>query len=320
MTMVKTKSRRALRGGNQGGCGIRVDAATGGGDCLALGVSWREGEFRVQWSLTGTVAPGANNRDFADRLRGRIGHRPLWVPVTDRKAEQNLAIHAVDLDARDEQGRLIAKGAKRKIFVRTQVGKHVPEATRDDRTFADTRQLGTGRSHTIGAIVRHDAVNRAYTFWRHDMKLRSPHVGAAAIGLANTAVALLPELTGPAATHQLIVLETLHATYGCFFQGARLLCTLFYEPAANHRLHPDMLVYWRNKMREDFAVDEATPIETRVVQSWPLEQAPPGIAAEIIWNPWESTRLKWLDAGAKSTVLENPDIAPVAFGLALQGV
>lgn len=320
MTLVKTKGRSIVRSGNQAGCGIRKDAVTGGGDCLALGVVWRGEEFRVQWSLCGTISPGTDRHDFAAILRRRVGCRPCWAPVTDREAEQNMAIHAVDLDAHDEQGRLLAKGGRREIFVRTQVSRYVPASRPDDLTFADTRRLDAKHDHTIGATVRRAAVAQAYAFWRRDMGIRSPHIGAVAIGLANTTLALLPELTSAESTHRLIVLEAIHATYGCFLHGSRLCHALFYEPAANQRLHPDMLSYWQNMMREEYALDAASPVETRVVQSWPLVHAPAGIEAGAIWNPWESPRLKWADAGAQAHVLENPDLAPVAFGLALQGV
>ena len=320
MTFVKTRTRRIVHGGRQAGCCIRVDGDAGGGECLALGVAWRDESFRLLWSEYGKLNPGAEQDDFAVRLRRRVGRRAFWVPVTDRGAEQNLAIHAVDLDARDERGKPMARGGKREIFVRTQVGQHVPETSPDDIAFADTRQFAAGRSHTIGAIVRRSAVKQSYDFWRGEMRLRSPHVGSAVIGLANVSVALMPELVVMSSQYRLVVLETLHAIYGCFFQGRRLLHALFYEPAAMQRLHPDMLTYWQNRMRVEFAVEESIPIELRVVQSWPLELAPPGVEAGCIWRPWESSRLSWPDPKARACVLENLDLAPVAFGLALQGV
>lgn len=320
MTFVKTRIRRLVRSGSQAGCCIRVEGDAGGGECLALGVAWRDETFRMLWSEFGTLTPGKDPGDFAVRLRRRVGRRPFCVPVTERGAEQNLVVHAVDLDARDDRGKPLARGGRRELFVRTQVGEHVPEASADDMAFADTRQLAGGRSHTIGAIVRRPAVKHSYDFWRREMRLPAPHVGSAGIGLANAAVALMPELTVPGTHYRVVVLETLHAIYGCFFEGHRLLHTLFYEPAATQRLHPDMLAYWQNRMRVEFAVEEALPIEISVVQSWPLNLAPPGLDTGCFWNPWESPRLNWPDPTVRACVIDNLDLAPVAFGLALQGV
>ncbi|MDD5706161.1 MAG: hypothetical protein PHR35_09565 [Kiritimatiellae bacterium] len=319
--MTRQTTGRVASSGQGAGCGIRPGVGSEGGDyCLALGLTWTAGAFQVRWAHAGTLEPGSSRDEFASRLKRSAGWRTFWAPVVDREAEQNLAIHAVDLDARDAEGRLLATGSKRAIFVHTQVIRFVPAPKPDDLTIADTRRMPSGRPHTAGVTVRRAAVDRAYAFWRHELGLRSPRIGAAAIGLTNTALALMPELSGANPPHRLVVLETPHATYGCYLHGRRLRHTLFYEPAADQRLHPEMLAHWCNMMREEFALDDGAVMDLRVVQSWPLEYAPPGLDHGAIWNPWESPLLRWSGEETRARMLENYDLAPVAFGLALQGV
>lgn len=321
---MKEKSLARLhRRGFLFGCGQRmVDA----GDCLALAVQERGGHYRIVWGHFGKMLPPKACREFSLALRWRAGRKPVWVPLLDREAEMNMAIHSVDLETRDSRGHALVATNQPESFIRTQVGKHVPTPSDDDRYVYDRMTVDAGCDHVLGAVARGCAADEAYRFWRHDVGVHSPHIGAIAIGLANTALALLPDFGAHDSTARLIVLEKYQATYGCYFRGLRLHCALRYESAQGERLHPGLLNLWHKTLRQDVGLQEQgagvvsdEQLDVRIVQSWPMEDKPPEIDPMQIWNPWESNRLVWPDKAARALLLEHLDLAPVAFGLALQG-
>ena len=320
MTNMRFTPRKGGIKGAGAACGLRVGSHPEGCDCLSLRLSWSGDRYRVNWSHIAPLTSREERREWAALLRKRIGRTTFWIPLMDTEAEQNLAVHAVDLDVLDASGRSLAKKSNRQGFVIAQVGSHVARPSTDDLAVADTVEVAPNRMHTVGAMARRAAIDQSFSFWSREMALRSPRVGVVPIAIANTVLALLPSVSTDATpTHRLFVLEMLHATYGCYLYGSRLRHFLYYTPPVGHRLHPDMLTHWCGLIRDEFEIGIENEIDVKVIQSWSLDDRPQGVDERYIWNPWQSEQLNWESDTVRSNLLDNLELAPVAFGLALQG-
>lgn len=288
-----------------------------GAECLVLSVQPRANRWRITSGAFG-VPDTTRDAAFVAGLRRKTGHRDIWWPVHRDAAEQDLVLHAIDLGTSSGSTSKVMPPRLRQAAVEFQLKARVLKPGAEYLHMGVELRPYAGQLHVVGCAIRRQPVDDEYRFCRRALRLRRPHMAAAALGLANTCLALHPAVRTKPARHLLCVVEALHAFYGCYCHGPLFMESLYHLPAARERLRPEIIDQWCGYLREQYALGD-TAVDVCVLQSWPLEHQPAGLPAGCIWNPWQSDALEWVDPQARALVNEHLDLAPFAFGLALQG-
>jgi hypothetical protein len=286
------------------GCGIQAD------DCLALAVKGHAGEWRIDWGLFGT----RDDPGFARQLRGRVWRRQLWAPPWSGGAEQEMVVCGIDLQFYVSEASARISASEKSAALRTQVMTHYAHAS--DPAFVCGIELRgpEGARHLVGAAAQRDAIRASYREWRQDVGIIHPHIASNATALANTYLALYPEDERQRQPVRMLVLEGRDITHAVLMNDWRLMDSIQYQMMPGQRLETVLLEQWIQYFQDRHQLNNAP--EPCVFESYDGIDAVPEYARWRVFTHAPPVR-------GDNTVLElmdqHPDLAVLAFGMALQG-
>lgn len=294
------------------GCGVQ------GNKCLALDLSMsRNGKWSVNWSLAGNLG----DETFASELARKTGGRHFWVSPTE---EGGLQIEATRVIEIPDEGTV--PKAQGKDFFMTQIKNRFVDET---IVFGGMRMRGAdnGKSkavkgvHNVGGGAIKDNIKRDYHNWYSVMGIRRPHIASTALAIANAYLALYPIEKRLANPLRLIILKGRSVYRSILMDDWKYIDEIILprmdgDDASKNvidgrvqgwinyfkRLHP-MLLENRTVCPLVIAVKESHVSD---YEHWDL------------WGEYAMERINMTEEVAEPILL-NRDIAPVAFGMALQG-
>ena len=294
------------------GCGVQGDK------CLAIDLSkGRRGKWSVNWSLAGDVGDEA----FASLLSKKTGSRHFWVGPSEEGGLQVETARVIEIpDA------AAASKARSADFFLTQIKSRFVNETVvfggmrmkgvDDGGRASTRAV-----HNVGGGAIKDNVKRDYRNWYSKMGIRRPHIASTGLAIANAYIALYPEEKRRANPLRLIVLKGRSVYRAILMDGWKyidglLLPRMEGDDASRHVIEgrTQGWIDYMNKQHPSLAGDRRiVPLVISVAEAH--------VSTYEHWDLWGEYAMDRVDMteSVAEAILANRDIAPVAFGMALQG-
>ena len=296
--------------GHVGGCGVQ------GTSCLALDLSQgKGGKWAISWALAGNV----DDEEFAARLSKKTGSRHFWVSPSEEGGVQVETAMAIEIPGGETRG-------DQADFFLTQIRSRFVNET---VAFGGMRMKGgvqTGVDmkssiHNVGGGAIKDNVKRDYLNWYRKMSIRRPHIASTALALANTYLALYPVEKRRATPLRLVVLK------GRSIYRAILMDDWKYiDEVLLPRMEGDDATRSVVESRTQGWIDYLSRqhpalVETRKIEPLLISVKETHVSEYEHWDVWggeASDKIDMTEAVAEP-ILSNRDIAPIAFGMALQG-
>lgn len=294
------------------GCGVQGDK------CLAIDLSkGRRGKWSVNWSLAGDVGDEA----FASLLSKKTGSRHFWVGPSEEGGLQVETARVIEIpDA------AAASKARSADFFLTQIKSRFVNETVvfggmrmkgvDDGGRASTRAV-----HNVGGGAIKDNVKRDYRNWYSKMGIRRPHIASTGLAIANAYIALYPEEKRRANPLRLIVLKGRSVYRAILMDGWKYIDELLLPRMEGDDASCNVIegrtqgwIDYMNKQHPSLAGDRRiVPLVISVAEAH--------VSAYEHWDLWGEYAMDRIDMteSVAEAILANRDIAPVAFGMALQG-
>lgn len=305
------------------GCGVQ------GTKCLALELSQgRGGKWSVGWSLAGELG----DESFAAALSKKTGGRHFWVSPSEEGGLQVEAARSIEIPD--------AGGGARADFFQTQIRSRFVNET---IVFGGMRMKGVDRGmgngepsfanategkqgmvrvvHNVGGGAIKDNVKRDYLNWYRMMRIRRPHIASTALALANAYLALYPSERRLANPLRIVVLKGRSLYRVILMDGWKyvdeVLLPRMEGDDASRAVIEGRIQGWIDYFsRQHPALVEGRSIVPLVVA---VTENP--ISDYEHWDLWGEYAMDRIDMTEEvaGPILANRDIAPIAFGMALQG-
>ena len=294
------------------GCGVQGDK------CLAIDLSkGGSGKWSVNWSLVGDVGDEA----FASLLSKKTGSRHFWVGPSEEGGLQVETARVIEIP----DAAAVSKAQSADFFLTQIKSRFVNETVVfggmrmkgvDDGELASTRAV-----HNVGGGAIKDNVKRDYRNWYSKMGIRRPHIASTGLAIANAYIALYPEEKRRANPLRLIVLKGRSVYRAILMDGWKyidglLLPRMEGDDASRHVIEgrTQGWIDYMNKQHPALAGDRRiVPLVISVAEAH--------VSAYEHWDLWGEYAMDKIDMteSVAEAILANRDIAPVAFGMALQG-
>ena len=296
------------------GCGVQ------GASCLALALSpGRGGKWSVDWSLAGELGDEA----FADRLSKMTGSRHFWVGPSEEGGLQVETARAIEIP----EGDFTKKGAREDFFLTQIKSRFVNETV----VFGGMRMKGavkgprgTGMTsvvHNVGGGAIKDNINGDYGNWYSKMKIRRPHIASTGLALANAYLALYPAEKRLAKPLRIVVLKGRSVYHVILMDDWRYVDEVLLPRMEGDDASRGVIEGRMNGWMEYFARQHAGLVEGRTIEPLVVAIKENHVSEYEHWDLWGEYAMDRVDmtAAVAEAVLENRDLAPIAFGMALQG-
>ena len=281
------------------GCGMQ------GADCLALAVSGRPGGWFIHWARQGGLIDPAFSRDLS-RL---VGRSHLWTPPTDDMAAPMSV--ACRIDTEGVGGKKLGRSESADALF-TQIRSRLEKVTADALVICGFEMESPDRTESIliGGGIRKSLIQEDYRNWRREMGILNPHIASSGLALANIYLTLYAHEPEPVA--RLVVLEGRMTTHAVLIDGWKFVDGLEFGMLEQEpRVGSDLIEQWRGYFAANHVL--TSPPKPLVI---PLDG---GVGrAEDVWMPLESPMVA-MAPGVEDVVSRHPDLAAMAFGMALQG-
>lgn len=286
------------------GCGIQGD------ECLALAVRHRAGSWQVAWGVFGK----RGDPEFARTLKDRVWRRDLWAPPWDIHADQDMVACGIDMSFVKSSSKVGLNPRAIKAAIRTQVIARYPNTTDPVSVFGLQVRGPEGTPHWVGAAAPRKVVDQSYRAWNRDMGIIHPHIASNAAALANVYLALYPETERKRSPTRMLVLEGRETTHSVLMEDWRLIDSLQYQMMHNQRLDMALIAEWGEyfRHRNEFS---KTPVPL-VLETDGTERTDDDLE---IWRPLDSAGGVRMDSSSRVLADKYPDLAALAFGMALHG-
>ena len=294
------------------GCGVQGDK------CLAIDLSQsRRGKWAVNWSLAGDVGDEA----FASLLSKKTGSCHFWVGPSEEGGLQVETARVIEIpDA------AAASKARSTDFFLTQIKSRFVNETVvfggmrmegvDDGEMASTRAV-----HNVGGGAIKDNVKRDYRNWYSKMGIRRPHIASTGLAIANAYIALYPEEKRRANPLRLVVLKGRSVYRAILMDGWKYIDEVLLPRMEGDDATRNVIegrtqgwIDYMNRQHPSLAGDrKIVPLVISVAEAH--------VSAYEHWDLWGEYAMDRIDMteSVAGAILANRDIAPVAFGMALQG-
>lgn len=294
------------------GCGVQ------GSKCLALALSQgRSGKWAINWSLAGELGDEA----FAAQLSRKTGRRHFWVSPSEEGGLQVETARAIEIPDGD-----FARKDVREDFFLTQIRSRFVNET---IVFGGMRMKGVGLQdgvatksvHNVGGGAIKDNVNRDYRNWYSKMHIRRPHIASTALALANAYLALYPAEKRLANPLRIIVLKG-RSVYRTILMDNwkyidEVLLPRMEGDDASRNVIEGRIGGWIDYFsRQHPGIVEGRRIEPLVIAVKETHESE--YEHWDLWGEYAMDKIDMTEAVAEA-ILSNRDIAPIAFGMALQG-
>jgi len=298
------------------GCGVQ------GTKCLAIELApGRGGKWAINWSLAGELGDEA----FAAQLSKKTGKRHFWVSPSEEGGLQVETARSIDIP----EGDTLGKSAREDFFL-TQIKSCFVNET---IVFGGLRvkggiggpvngERGMGRTiHNVGGGAIKDNVKRDYLNWYRTMHIRRPHIASTALALANAYLALYPLDKQLAHPLRLVVLKGRSVYRAILMDGWKYIDEVLLPRMAGDDDSKSVVEartqgwidYFKNQHPELAEKREIVPLLISVKETH--------VSDYEHWDLWGEYAMDKIDMteSVAETILLNRDIAPIAFGMALQG-
>jgi hypothetical protein len=294
--------------------GCAIESEEDSQNCLAMAVYAQRGVWRVKWAMHG-VFGGRHDRGFAKRLRARVHRRSFWAPLAGLSSQQNQRVRAVDLGADGRKRSKSLKGREQRAALKTQLCQDLPNRGDPMVMVRSEHDDPDGRVHSVGAIAPKDDIRDEFRILARSMGIINPHLGSAAVGLANTYLALYPEEKRRENPRRIIILKGQDFTLICFMDDWRLLDTLVVEMFHGRRMGHSDIRDWEN-MIIDYG-EKPEPFVPCLVRAADID---PEVREGIeVWDPFADSSMETDDDEIRALIETHIELAPIAFGMALYG-
>ena len=291
------------------GCGVQ------GSKCLALDLSQgRGGKWSINWSLAGELGDEA----FAARLSKLTGGHPFWVSPSEEGGLQVEMARAIEVP----KGDFTRKGSLADFFL-TQIKSFFVNET---VVFGGMRMKGAGMQdggdvHNVGGGAIKDNVKRDYLNWYSKMSIRRPHIASTALALANAYLALYPLEKRLAKPLRLVVLKGRSVYRAILMDGWKYIDEVLLPRMEGDDATRDVIEGRMNGWIQYFKEQHPGLAEDRGIEPLVIAVKETPVSCYEHWDLWgEAAEAKIDMTGAVAeAILANRDIAPIAFGMALQG-
>ena len=298
------------------GCGVQ------GTKCLALELSpGRGGRWAINWSLAGELG----DEGFAALLSKKTGKRHFWVSPTEEGGLQVETARAIEIP----EGDVLGKSAREDFFLTQIKSSFVNETI----VFGGLRmkggiggpvsvERGMGRTiHNVGGGAIKDNVKRDYLTWYRTMRIRRPHIASTALALANAYLALYPLERLLANPLRLVVLKGRSVYRAILMDGWKYIDEVLLprmtgdddSKSVVEARTQGWIDYFKKQHPELTGNREMSPLLISVKETH--------VSDYEHWDLWGEYAMEKIDMTepVAEPILSNRDIAPIAFGMALQG-
>lgn len=295
------------------GCGVQ------GKDCLALSLSQsRNGKWAIDWSLAGKIG----DEDFASRLSRKTGSRHFWVSPSEEGGLQVETTKMIEIP----EGALAGKTSLQDFF-QTQIKSSFVNETvvvGGMRARGAVIQAGVAAKaaiHNVGGGAIKDNVKRDYHNWYSIMGIRRPHVASTALAIANAYLALYPEERRLAVPLRLVVLKGRSVYRGILMDGWKYIDEVLLPRMEGDDANKNVIEGRMNGWIDYFRRQHPGLVGDREIVPLMIAVHESHVSDYEHWDLWGEYALDRIDMSGEvaQPILENRDIAPVAFGMALQG-
>lgn len=285
------------------GCGSQAS------ECLAMAVRGSPGNWAIAWAMYGQRFDPV----FYAGLTKKVWRRPFWVSPWETGMEQESVVSHIDLSFQQAAGRRIG-GAEKSAALRTQMLGHFSYASEPHVMLGLEIRGPDQAQHLVGGVARESMINQQYAEWKRKAKIIKPHIGSTAAALANLYLGLYPEDARKTKPDRLLVLEGRESAYAVLMQDWRLIEAIRYQLPANQELDESLLAHWSGYMMERNHMNHEPDL--LVIQTGSRRGLP--VSCEV-WDPFSVRGIMFAEPSSRNLVEQHPDLAAIAFGMALQG-
>lgn len=293
------------------GCGVQGDK------CLALDLSQgKGGKWSVNWSLAGVLGDEA----FAARLAKLTGKHHFWVSPSEEGGLQVETAQVIEIPDGE-----FAKKARNDFFLTQIKGRFVNETI----VFGGLRVkdaviengLAVKAIHNVGGGAIKDNVQRDYQTWYSKMGIRRPHIASTALALANAYLALYPDKARRANPLRLVVLKGRSVYRAVLMDDWKYIDEVLLPRMEGDDATADVISGRMDGWIDYFQRQHAGFVEGRTILPLVISVKESHVSSYEHWDLWDEQAMDKIDMTGEvaEVILANRDIAPVAFGMALQG-
>ena len=296
------------------GCGVQ------GTRCLALDLSQgKGGKWSINWSLAGELG----DEEFAKMLSRKTGKRHLWVSPSEEGGLQVETARTIEIP----KG-VAAKKGERGGFFQTQIRSRFVNETivvggmrMRGVAAADPEQGMVRTVHDVGGGAIKDNVKRDYLNWYSKMRIRRPHIASTALALANAYLALYPADKRRATPLRLVVLKG-SSVYRAILMDDWKYIDEVLLPRMDGDDDQRSVVEVRTQGWIDYFTNQhPVLVEKREIVPLIISVKETHVSNYEHWDLWDEYAMDKIDMteATAEPILSCRDIAPIAFGMALQG-
>ena len=295
------------------GCGVQGDK------CLALDLSQgRNGKWSINWSIAGELGDEA----FASKLSRLTGKRHFWVSPSEEGGLQVEAARIVEIP----EGVTVKKGSQADFFLTQIKSRFVNETI----VFGGMRTKGVGIAdgvvaknslHNVGGGAIKDNVERDYLNWYGKMGIRRPHIASTALALANSYLALYPAAKRLSNALRLVVLKGRSVYRAILMDGWKYIDEILLPRMEGDDASYSVIEGRIHGWMDYFSRQHPALVENRTMDPLVIAVQETHMSEYEHWDLWGEYAMEKIDMteAVAEPILANRDIAPIAFGMALQG-
>jgi len=291
------------------GCGVQ------GSSCLALALSQgRRGKWSIDWSLAGEMG----DEEFAARLSRMTGNSHFWVSPSEEGGLQVEAVQAIEIP---EVG-LSKRGSKEDFFVTQIRSRFVNETVMLGGMSTKGPGKGAGKVvHNVGGGAIRDNVKSDYLAWYSKMSIRRPHIASTALALANSYLALYPQEKRLAKPLRVVVLKGRSVYRAILMDDWKYVDELLLPRMEGDDASASVIGTRTQGWIDYFKRQHPGLADGRDMEPLIISVQETHVSEYEHWDLWGEHAMDKIDMSESvaEAILSNRDIAPIAFGMALQG-
>ncbi len=294
------------------GCGVQ------GTSCLALDLSQgKGGKWAINWSLAGELG----DESFASVLSGKTGKRHFWVSPSEEGGLQIETTRSIEIPS----VALSKKGAEEDFFVTQIRSRFVNETVVFGGMRVKGLEIVDGKTstsvHNVGGGAIKDNVKRDYLNWYSTMGIRRPHIASTALALANAYLALYPVEKRRAKPLRLVVLKGRSLYRAILMDDWKYIDEVLLPRMEGDDVTEGVIAGRMQGWIEYFSHQHPGLVENRTIDPLVVAIRETHVSDYEHWDLWGEDAMDKVDMteSVADAILANRDIAPIAFGMALQG-
>ncbi|MBO7207253.1 MAG: hypothetical protein J6W10_06530 [Kiritimatiellae bacterium] len=289
------------------GCGVQ------GENCLAMELGQgKNGKWDINWSLAGESGDGL----FTDRLSKLVGRRHFWVSPSEEgglQVETSQAIEIPDVS-------LIKKGGIKDFFMTQIKSRFVNETIVLGGTRMKAKESDGKNLHNVGGGAIKDNVTRDYLNW-YKMGIYRPHIASTGLAIANAYLALYPEARRKDIPLRLITLKGRSVHRAVLMDDWKYIDEIVLPRMEGDDANEATIAVRIQGWIDYFSRQHPVLVEGRTIVPLVIAVSEHPVSKYDHWDLWGEYAMDKIDMteAVAEAILSNRDIAPVAFGMAMQG-